>query len=481
MGPWVAGETHEVCKHFSMATNEPMWKTLVQAAADLKDSGDGDFSWSDLMKRARTLDPSHSESAFGPVFQSMVIESPTPAATPIGKVFTRVSRGTYELQVVPDGIRSSAPKLFEESVVRSITQTPTQRDVRHRTLQLAANFDAYVTHFQWHVPFTKPRELSLHRLTNDRRRELGSVEAALNDEAFLDSLFATLILRGIGPRGTKLVPRAQFGATLLAHRDEISEMERFSIEDACLDVTAVAERLSALSRDLGIVENVATVEPGSKALHYLLPNLVPPLDRRWSGKFFRWGQQDPLAHSQRLWIDALTNLALVASATTPSRLLDDEWNSSAAQILDNALIGYCQVELKTAIELSERSPSEAMPTQVLQFNFIDDTSPDSARPTGRRHWFQFWKSTRRERVQRLNLGIVDGHRSIQRNRALPLCSDSPLNGPNAQPTHEDGEPEREQSIEQDDRQGGHLLRAIGDENRGEASFDDTDAPGYEGQ
>src|SRR5664280_2624951 len=70
----------------------------------------------------------------------------------------RVSRGKYELRTVPEGIGSSAPKLFEESVVRSITQTPTQRDVRHRTLQLAANFDAYVAHFQSHVPFTKPRE-----------------------------------------------------------------------------------------------------------------------------------------------------------------------------------------------------------------------------------------------------------------------------------------------------------------------------------
>jgi hypothetical protein len=384
---------------FDMATNDPMWKTLVQAAADLKDSGDGDFSWSDLMKRARSLDPSHYESAFGPVFQSMVIESPTPAVTPIGKVFTRVSRGTYELRSVPEGIGSSAPKLFEESVVRSITQTPTQRDVRHRSLQLAANFDAYVAHFQSHVPFTRPRELSLHRLTIDRRRELGTVDEALEDEAFLDSLFATLILRGIGTRGTKLVPRAQFAFTLQSHQDEISALERFSIEDSGLDVTAVAERLSALSKDLGIVENVATVEPGSKALHYLLPDLVPPLDRRWSGKFFRWGQHDPLANSQRIWMEAFTNLALVASQVAPSRLLDEEWNSSTSQILDNALIGYCQLELKATIELSERAPSETKSAQVLQFDLDDRTSPPSARAEpSRRRWFQFWKSTRRERV-----------------------------------------------------------------------------------
>ena len=282
-----------------MATNDPMWKTLVEAAADLKDTGDGDFSWSELMKRARSLDPSHYESAFGPVFQSMVIESPTPAVTPLGKVFTRVSRGTYELQSVPDEARTTAPKLLEESVVRSITETPSKRDLRYRSLQLSANFDAYVAYFASHVPFTKPREFELHRLTIDRRRALGSVDAALQDEAFLDALFATLILRGIGTRGTKLVARTAFANTLRAHQVEISGLERFSIDDAGLDVAAIAERVSALSDDLGIVESAATVEPGSKALHYLLPDLVPALDRRWSGKFFRWRQQDPLAHSQR--------------------------------------------------------------------------------------------------------------------------------------------------------------------------------------
>lgn len=382
-----------------MATNEPMWKTLVQAAADLKDDGDGEFSWSDLMKRARTIDPSHHESSFSPVFQSMVIESPTPAASPLGKVFTRVSRGTYELPKVPAGIRSSAPKLFEESVVRSITQTPTQRDVRHRTLQLAANFDAYVANFQSHVPFTKPRELALHRMTIDQRRALGSVRAALDDEAFLDSLFATLILRGIGTRGTKLVPRDRFAATLRSHGDEIAALDRFSIDDRSLDVAAIAERLSALSSDLGIVENAATVEPGSKTLHYLLPDLVAPLDRRWSGKFFRWSQHDPMAQSQRIWLEAFSNLALVASQVSPSRLLDEEWNSSIAQVLDNALIGYCQLELRATIETAEVAPSQETTAQIIRFDFGDraPSRPLQPQPIPRR-WYQFWKLTRREHI-----------------------------------------------------------------------------------
>jgi hypothetical protein len=381
-----------------MATNDPMWKTLVEAAADLKDSGEEDFSWSRLMKKARSLDPSHIESAFGPVFQSMVIESPTPAVTPLGKVFTRVSRGTYELQSVPEGALS-APKLFEESVVRSITQTPTQRDVRHRSLQLIANFDAYVAHFQSHVPFTKPRALELHRLTIDRRRRLGTVIDALEDEAFLDSLFATLILRGIGTRGTKLVARSEFESTLVAHQREIADLERFSIDDAGLDVTAIAERVAALSEDLGIVENAATVEPGSKALHYLLPDLVPPLDRRWSGKFFRWRQQDPLAHSRRLWVEAFTTLALAASQCSPSRLLDEEWNSSITQVLDNALIGYCQLELRSAIDLVEAVTIEDKPAQILQFDLGHHSTQRPAPPVSRRHWFQFWKLLRKGRLR----------------------------------------------------------------------------------
>jgi hypothetical protein len=33
--------------------------------------------------------------------------------------------------------------------------------------------------------------------------------------------------------------------------------------------------------------------PGTKALHHLLPDLVPPMDRAWTGAFFHWSTTAP--------------------------------------------------------------------------------------------------------------------------------------------------------------------------------------------
>jgi hypothetical protein len=49
----------------------------------------------------------------------------------------------------------------------------------------------------------------------------------------------------------------------------------------------IIEELWQLIDNLGIVENEAKLVSGSKALHHLLPDLVVPMDRAYTQKFFR--------------------------------------------------------------------------------------------------------------------------------------------------------------------------------------------------
>ena len=65
------------------------------------------------------------------------------------------------------------------------------------------------------------------------------------------------------------------------------------IENAGLDANAVAASLDRLVSDLGVVDNKSLLVAGTKTLHHLLPDLVPPMDRRWTGAFFGWWPIDP--------------------------------------------------------------------------------------------------------------------------------------------------------------------------------------------
>jgi hypothetical protein len=111
-----------------------------------------------------------------------------------------------------------------------------------------------------------------------------------------------------------------------------------------------ADRLWQIIESLGAVENKAKLVAGTKTLHHLLPELVVPMDRAWTGKFFQlhapeW--QDP-AGQRRTFRRVYGQLARVALRVQPGQYVTGQrWRTSRTKILDNALIGFCKVELRS--------------------------------------------------------------------------------------------------------------------------------------
>jgi hypothetical protein len=91
------------------------------------------------------------------------------------------------------------------------------------------------------------------------------------------------------------------------------------------------------------VENRSLIVPGTKTLHHLLPDLVPPMDRAWTGAFFLWSAAAPQYGQAALFRRTLTAFAHIAQATQPAAYVGDGWRTSTTKILDNAVIGYCKV------------------------------------------------------------------------------------------------------------------------------------------
>jgi hypothetical protein len=327
-------------QHCVMASGDPMWRTILEAARSLDSDKGRSFSRAEIIHLARKLDASHHEMAYSAMFQTMVIEAPTPAASPVGKVFRRLERGHYCLSYgggAPHPARATrldaAPPLRWEPGAR-----PRRTDVAGRVDKLISGFDDYVARYDAEVPFRRFGQLEYHRDTIDRRRTLGTVSAALRDDEFLSLLYKTLRAWGIGLRASNLVPREDFGGILRQHEAVFIALEPLVIEDLDLDVPAVTTMLWRLIDGLGIVDNRAKIVPGTKTIHHLLPDLMPPLDRRWSGLFFGWTVADPQWAQERIFAEAFGELARVARTARPSRLVGDGWRTSSTKILDNALI-----------------------------------------------------------------------------------------------------------------------------------------------
>lgn len=313
----------------------PAWRALLDSARRLTDEGRTEFTRSELLDGALAGDPSKREGSLGPVLQGMTANAPGGVPSACGEVFIRVGRGRYAL-------RGTGESRLPESALRP---NPRSRQVglEGRVAGLIGDFGACVDLYDREVPFVRSGQQQLHRLTIERRRELGSILAAIEDPTFISLFRSTLRKWGIGTRGSRQVGEGEFVRGLRYWAPELSDLEGLAIEDLGSDAADVSAQVYRLVAGLPVVENKAKVVAGTKTLHHLLPDLVPPMDRAGTGEFFRWQKTTDFQYAQeKIFTEGFIALAGVAQDTRPSSYVGEGWRTSQSKVLDNAVIGWCK-------------------------------------------------------------------------------------------------------------------------------------------
>ena len=220
--------------------------------------------------------------------------------------------------------------------------------IEERTARLSGAFGHYVRVFDERVPFTG-EQLAAHRECIRLRREASSVRAAVSDERFVLALLRTLRAWGIGVRASRLVPLDDFTTAMHAALSRLEDLEPLTIDGAL--PADIVDRLWLLVSSLGIVQNNAKIVAGTKALHHLLPDLVVPMDREWTGTFFRFHlpEWQDLSSQRRIFGLAYARFAHIARQVKPQQYVTGQgWRTSRTKVIDNAVIGFCKVELASA-------------------------------------------------------------------------------------------------------------------------------------
>jgi len=248
----------------------------------------------------------------------------------------RVSRGKYETY---DRERhGNVP--FVDPQVKAPVRIRRSQKTRAQVEELIANFEGSLLVFGKAVPFGRVGQWSLHSETIGLRRSLGSVAAATESHEFRGLLRQTLRSWGIGIRGSRQVSESVFHEGLREFQKSFEDIETEQIEDPMRAVEDLTEKVWHLVRDLPVVESKAKIVAGTKTVHHLLPDLVPPMDRAWTGKFFRWSVADPQNNQEAIFKEAFGAFCGIAQVVRPSRFVGSGWNTSQSKVLDNGLIGY---------------------------------------------------------------------------------------------------------------------------------------------
>ena len=227
--------------------------------------------------------------------------------------------------------------------------------IEQRTAKLTSSFGHYVRVHDEQVPFTG-EQLAAHRACITLRSQVGSVRAAVSDDRFIQALLRTLRAWGIGVRASRLVPVDDFISALHVALPSLETLEPFAIDQEL--PSDIAERIWSVISSLGVVQNTAKIVAGAKTLHHLLPDLVVPMDRAWTGTFFQFHLpewQDP-ASQRRIFELAYSRFAAVARQVQPLQYVTGQgWRTSRSKVIDNALIGFCKAEI------GDRPPSAEEP------------------------------------------------------------------------------------------------------------------------
>ena len=333
--------------------SRPTCELVLEAAKGFTERGQTPFRRRDLVEAVQSVDPSRGYGSISPVIQGMTINAPDGGPpSPCGKVLYRVERGWYVLLPTGrdlDGTTSPVPSPVPRSTPKTSKPVGFKRlkpgVLRDRMEGLVAEFDACAEEYDRTVPFTRVGQYELHRETIDRRLALGSVRDAVYDHNFTGILHATLRAWGIGRRRSSLAPLDAFRKSLQDHVSQLETLEGLSLESQDLNVRVTTRRVYGLITELEVVDNVARIVAGTKTLHHLLPDLVPPMDRAWTGMFFGWTATDPQNRQEAIFTEAFTSLAEVARQTSPARLVGLGWRTCQTKVIDNALIGYCKLHI----------------------------------------------------------------------------------------------------------------------------------------
>ena len=215
--------------------------------------------------------------------------------------------------------------------------------------RLVRDFSHFVDVFATEEQFVGP-SVYFHTKTIEVLRSHTTAADALGDDQFFEYLYATLTSWGLhrmGPGNTKLRRLDEFKATFRAQASNVERLQHLRIEELRSDeVPVVVEVAWEIISNLKVGIGETLLIANSKALHHLLPDLIPPIDRTYTLKFFTdrreiYPGRDaellfraiyPLFHE----IAVLCSVEIDGFITVPPAAM----NTSVTKVIDNAIVGF---------------------------------------------------------------------------------------------------------------------------------------------
>jgi hypothetical protein len=169
------------------------------------------------------------------------------------------------------------------------------------------------------------------------------MEHGTNDkftDEFIELIYVTLSAWNMNSRGAKLEAFETFKKSITNNKSKILSLDNVFIEN-------ISEKDFSLLKQLFIdLKLTAHKKPKlitfSKTLHFLLPNLVVPIDRKYTLNFFYGNTNIPKNDDRQFEIYKTIQLeySKYSKMFDLNKYQTGIWNKNHTKIMDNMVIGY---------------------------------------------------------------------------------------------------------------------------------------------
>lgn len=226
-----------------------------------------------------------------------------------------------------------------------------RRDRARRNVEaLIADFGGCVRRFETSATFSGP-SIYFHERAIERRRLHQSAAGLLADERFLEYVYAVLPSWGMHRMGSQAAKVTDFSKLAASLRTAIPAIEElWPLDITLLDpekVPEVARRAWQVIASIRASTSETQIVAGTKTLHHVLPDLIPPIDRQYTFRFFTGQKQ--VQHGDRRafleWYPYLAEIGRRCHGPIGAALTSNgPMASGAAKVIDNAIIGFMQAQ-----------------------------------------------------------------------------------------------------------------------------------------
>jgi hypothetical protein len=188
-------------------------------------------------------------------------------------------------------------------------------------------------------------DLEFYRELIAQHREVADLNKLIASESFLPKLYATLEKWDMNRRRAKLVDVSTMFTSIRSHQEKLSSLYRYRLEELSEDdIEEVLEQLSELFCGLEIMATHRRIVGVSKALHFLLPDLVMPIDSSNTMlAFYGYNRYDNSAEKEfKTFTDIFLKSHKIAIRLELSKsdISSLHWSCSVPKLIDNAIFGF---------------------------------------------------------------------------------------------------------------------------------------------